>query len=70
MLIQDLDVGVVNAATGELLSQSASVARNPDQPDNIYWLGDFAARAVPKFTLGERPQGLVPTYLHAVVPLT
>jgi hypothetical protein len=49
---------------------SLNVGRNPDQPDNIYWLGDFAARTVPKFTLGMRSQGLVPTYLHAVIPLT
>lgn len=39
---------------------SASVGRSPDQPDNIYWLGDFAAKTVPTFTLGKRPQGLVP----------
>jgi hypothetical protein len=49
---------------------SASVGPNPDQPDNIYWLGDLAARTVPKFTVGKRPRGSVPAYLHAVVPLT
>jgi hypothetical protein len=36
---------------------SATVERNPDQPGNIYWLGDFAATTVPKFTLGKRPEG-------------
>ena|SRR5215471_4584964 len=64
MTVTSLSAGIPGTAL------SASVGRNPDQPDNIYWLGDFAARTVPKFTLGKRPQGLVPTYLHAVVPLT
>lgn len=49
---------------------SASIGRNADQPENIYWLGDLAAKSVPTFTLGERPQGTGPAYLHAVIPLT
>src|SRR5258708_19637849 len=49
---------------------SASVGRNPDQPDNIYWLGDFAARTVPTFTLAKPPHPLLPPSLHPHLPHT
>jgi hypothetical protein len=41
-----------------------SMERGSDQPDNIYWLGEFAEKVLPKFELGDQPKGNPPWYLH------